>query len=323
MTSSAIVEHFDIVEQVGLGILPGRVDAVPHSLLLETAEERLRGGVVIAVPPPAHARLQPVGAAESGPVVAVVLRPLIGVDDDPAGGPALPDRHEDRVKHQVALERGLHRPPYHHARVQVDDDGEIEESLVSADVGDVTNPGMIGIRRQEILREQVRRRRCRPTRSKARLLAADVGCHAVLPHDPRHAMLSAGLAGLAQVPVNPRAAVRHVARLTRQADQPEKPRILTSSDRLRLLEPRVETTPMHPKNATHRGDPKLPAMITDERVPYRDALAKYAAAFFRMSRSSSTRLGSAFNRAFSRLTASRAPAALPPRSARTQRKLPL
>jgi hypothetical protein len=40
-------------------------------------------------------------------------------------------------------------------------------------------------------------------------------------------------------------------------------------------------------------------MGADEGVPHRDSLAKYAAAFFRMSRSSVTRLSSDFNRRIS------------------------
>jgi len=40
-------------------------------------------------------------------------------------------------------------------------------------------------------------------------------------------------------------------------------------------------------------------VVPDERVPYRDSLAKYAAAFFRMSRSSVTRRNSALRRRIS------------------------
>jgi hypothetical protein len=47
------------------------------------------------------------------------------------------------------------------------------------------------------------------------------------------------------------------------------------------------------------SDSVLIFMRTDEGVPYRDSLAKYAAAFFRMSRSSETRFNSDFSRRIS------------------------
>ena len=40
-------------------------------------------------------------------------------------------------------------------------------------------------------------------------------------------------------------------------------------------------------------------MVPNERIPYRDSLAKYAAAFFRMSRSSVTRFSSDLRRRIS------------------------
>jgi hypothetical protein len=68
---------------------------------------------------------------------------------------------------------------------------------------------------------------------------------------------------------------------------------------LRRLPPCVKPASVHPHDPAHRRQPIFATMIQDKRVPHPDALAKYAAAFYRMSRSSSTRFSSAFRRAFS------------------------
>lgn len=61
------------------------------------------------------------------------------------------------------------------------------------------------------------------------------------------------------------------------------------------FQPCVESTPIHPQDSTHRGHFKLDSMVFYQGVPYSDALAKYVAAFFKMSRSSCVRFSSALS----------------------------
>jgi hypothetical protein len=63
-----------------------------------------------------------------------------------------------------------------------------------------------------------------------------------------------------------------------------------------IFEPGVESTSMHPEDPTLSSHTELVSMVTDKRVPYSDALAKYAAAFRKISRSSLVRLSSALRR---------------------------
>src|SRR6056297_184054 len=56
---------------------------------------------------------------------------------------------------------------------------------------------------------------------------------------------------------------------------------------------------MDPKHPAHGPDAKLFAMRPDEGVLHWDSRAKYAVAFFRISRSSVTRVNSRFRRRFS------------------------
>lgn len=67
------------------------------------------------------------------------------------------------------------------------------------------------------------------------------------------------------------------------------------------LEPRVKPARMNAEDPAHRSCPKPCPVISDECMLHRDSLAKYAAAFFRMSCSSVTRFSSAFT-AFSSST---------------------
>jgi hypothetical protein len=48
VAAGSIVEHLDVVEDVGLREISGSVDLLPYSLLLDAAEERLSNGVVPA-----------------------------------------------------------------------------------------------------------------------------------------------------------------------------------------------------------------------------------------------------------------------------------
>src|SRR5881628_2821249 len=64
-------------------------------------------------------------------------------------------------------------------------------------------------------------------------------------------------------------------------------------------QPAIEPTTTHVQHPAHPHDPKLSVMVTDEGILHRRSLAKYAAAFFKISRSSVTRASSRFTRASS------------------------
>src|SRR5690606_3314469 len=66
-------------------------------------------------------------------------------------------------------------------------------------------------------------------------------------------------------------------------------------------QPCVVPAAMHAEHTAHRGQPEFSCVFLHERVLHPDCLAKYAAAFFRMSRSSVTRRSSACNRLTSAL----------------------
>ena len=60
MAAPRIIEHLDIVEDILPGVGSGCVGFSPDPLCLEKMEEALRHSIIVAVPPPAHARQEPV-----------------------------------------------------------------------------------------------------------------------------------------------------------------------------------------------------------------------------------------------------------------------
>ena len=66
--------------------------------------------------------------------------------------------------------------------------------------------------------------------------------------------------------------------------------VLDGSIRRRLVQPRVETTTADVQNSAHRRHPIIMPMVVNKSVLYPGSLAKYRAAFLRISRSSSVRL---------------------------------
>jgi hypothetical protein len=55
MAAFSIVEHLDVLKQVGPGFLARPIANTVHAFSLENAEEALDGGIVIAVTGTAHA----------------------------------------------------------------------------------------------------------------------------------------------------------------------------------------------------------------------------------------------------------------------------
>ena len=130
-------------------------------------------------------------------------------------------------------------------------------------------------------------------------LVTNLRLQLVLPHNPRDTMDATSFASLAQVPMNPGAAVGRSARHIESLDQLQQAQILDLPGRYRFVQPGIKTTEMNFKDPAHRSDQKLGTMITDKGVLHPWSLAKYTAAFFKISRSSLTRRSSALRRAIS------------------------
>src|SRR5580658_1157604 len=99
----------------------------------------------------------------------------------------------------------------------------------------------------------------------------------------------------AQVKEHPRRTVNATAGGVGGADQRQQTKVLNGAVRQRLVQPLVKAAARHIKHFAHRRDAMFLVVLIYERVLCSGSLAKYAAAFFKMSRSSSVRRSCARN----------------------------
>ena len=77
MSAFWVVEHLDVIEYIGSGILPGAVDLSPDPLPLQQLEKAFRYRIVMAVATSTQAAKQVVGFQEALPVTAAELTTLV------------------------------------------------------------------------------------------------------------------------------------------------------------------------------------------------------------------------------------------------------
>jgi hypothetical protein len=120
----------------------------------------------------------------------------------------------------------------------------------------------------------------------ARLLIAANGLDSMIPHDPGNSIAADLLARFTQVEDDSRTSVDPTARRIRLLDEFEQSFVFNRSIRQWPMDQRVEAASGDSKDPTPRLHREAIALSMDEGVLYSVSLAKYAAAFFRISRSS-------------------------------------
>src|SRR5690606_1550081 len=190
-------------------------------------------------------------------------------------------------------------PAHDLPRVQVHHRRQVQPALVGADVGDVGDPDLVRRVRSEVAVQHIVDHADRATPMAGLAPVADLRAQPFGLHQPLYAVAAAGLARFAQVQRDLAVAVHASAGQPGVLDQPKQPLILTLTQAGRLPNPGVVAAPVHAEHPAHRDQSELADMRAHERVLRPYPLAKYAAAFFRMSRSSVTRRSSALRRRIS------------------------
>src|SRR6185295_17071666 len=101
-------------------------------------------GVVPAVGGPAHAGHDLSVSQGALVFVACVLDATVGVVHQAGCWFSRQDGHRQRCEDQATVHVRLHRPADNLAAEQVEDDGQVQPSLLGGDVGNVRGPNAVG-----------------------------------------------------------------------------------------------------------------------------------------------------------------------------------
>ena len=144
MAPGPVVEHFNVIEDIRPGQIPGFIYAFSDPFFFQRTEERFGHRIIPAVATPAHARRQVIGPAEALPVVTAVLAALIAMYDNLAVRFSTPHGHHQSVQREFARESGLHRPANHVTGEEIDNHRQIQPALLGADISNIGDPDLIG-----------------------------------------------------------------------------------------------------------------------------------------------------------------------------------
>ncbi len=302
MTALWVVEPFDVVEHLGACGVLGGVDPPPDPLAFEQTEEALHRGIVMAVATSTHAAHQAVGHQETAPVIAGVDRPLVRMNQATGAGLAPPHRRQQGLHDQLGIGSIAHRPADDLPGKQINHHSQVHPAFMRADKGEVARPGRVRLGHVELPIQQVGCRLARHSAMEARFATiAHLGTQPIGAHQPMHPMATATLAQIAQILGDLAMPIHTAAGQPVVLDQPQQAFVFLGALTVGRLQPRVVSSPVHPQHPAHRAHPEFFAVGLHEDVLCLYPLAKYAAAFFRMSRSSVTRRNSVFSRRTSAL----------------------
>lgn len=141
----------------------------------------------------------------------------------------------------------------------------------------------------------------------------------VFPHDFGHPVSAAHFANFAKIAMNPAITVNSTTQRIGVADEFQQSLVILFSGRYRVMEPDIKSGTGNLKDPTHCNDRPDFTVIVDKAILQSGSLAKYRAAFFRISRSSSVRLSCAFSLRISVLASSKSWACCPLLSGLTAR----
>src|SRR5882724_7756548 len=254
MEPRAVVEALDVLEHAAARLRPGIEGEVIEPLGLQGMEEALRRCIVETIAGPAHAADHPVLIEELLVVGARVGSAAIAVMHEAGRGATPRDGAVQRLERDGLLGARGGSPPHNPPREGIEEDREEEPALAGPDLSDVREPEVVGGLGGEVAGDPVRRggqvgRAAGGDESEPSSCAAS---QALQLHKPGDAMLADGVPRAAQGAVDSRPAVEAAAR--------------------------------HAEDAAQLADSEFAGLLHEPELHFR-SFAKYAKAFFKMSRS--------------------------------------
>ena len=168
VATDTIVEHFDVLKCLVLGLRPGGEDGLVNELHLQRGEEALGHGVVPAIALAAHAAVDAVLPKRLLVVPGGVLDPPVRVMEEAGLGPPGPQCHLQGVEGQGLVDTGIQGPADDTPGEQIQDGSQVRPALSGPDVGDIGDPDLIRCRRGEVPIQLIRRNRMGVSRISSR-----------------------------------------------------------------------------------------------------------------------------------------------------------
>ncbi len=151
-----VIESLEVVEESNASSVPGnKAMIVRQDLIFDRGEGAFREGVVVAAPLGTHALAQFETGEQGAKLRGGILATAIGMEDggfcNEACGHCLRERSAD----EVAVKAVGDFPRKNRTREEIENDGEVEPTLRSWNVGNVADDLLARFGRRQAMREQV------------------------------------------------------------------------------------------------------------------------------------------------------------------------
>src|SRR5438094_55079 len=287
MQPLTIVEDLNELENLGAGFVPRAIPPVMDQLVFQCAEEALDSCVVITIAFATHAGDEPV-VSEHGPIHRTrILRALIRMVNQARLWLSLRQGHAQGLNDCRAVRGRTHRPANDPSGTQIQNDRQVQPSGPRGNRGQIACPDAIELRWVTVRPQPVR-----GGRSPMVMLCHDakapraVGHDAILAPKPRDPLAATGDPGSGQSPPGLHRAVA-ASRLRMHAlDRRQQCTIRVRAATLGPCAPGIIAAATDAQHRTQADEPIDPLVSLNELISHGDSLAKYMAAFFKMSRSS-------------------------------------
>ena len=195
------------------------------------------------------------------------------------------------LEHPLMAQRLIQRPPHYFARIQIEENRQIQPALSRPYVGDITNPGLVGVSGLEIALQPIGSHRKGVVR--VRRLAKstpDDRAQSQCAHPSSHSIFSYRPTFFPQRTRDFGAARALFANLKKAFDRPIETTRFSSSGAFSTPFPRIIPTGRHLQDSAHLLNTPQSAVLVDETIashyPFSE---KMTTAFFKISRSRRSR----------------------------------
>src|SRR5579875_68332 len=150
MTALPIVEGLDVLKNRQPSLLASLIGVPVRPLSFERAEERLHGGIIVAIAFATHADLDPQLSQHGLISAAGLLATTIGMVQQSCLGMPREQGQGPRLLDELAITMSRHRPTHHQTREEIEYHSQGEPALGSPYPCDIRDPLGVGSFRTEI-----------------------------------------------------------------------------------------------------------------------------------------------------------------------------